>query len=58
MKFRAFRGFSDGGVDRKAANVAKGRKEEGFSVGMMPALGCDRYLRNFNHRWTLMNADK
>ena len=31
VRFRAFRGFSDGGVDRKAAKVAEGRKEEGIS---------------------------
>jgi hypothetical protein len=44
VRFRAFRGFSDGRVDRKAAKVAEGRKEEGvsedgFSVGMMLAPG-------------------
>jgi hypothetical protein len=29
VRFRVFRGFLDGGSDRKAAKVAKGRKEEG-----------------------------
>jgi hypothetical protein len=29
--FVKFRGFLDGGVDRKVAKVAKGRKEEGAS---------------------------
>ena len=31
--FVKFRGFLDGGVDRKVAKVAKGRKEEGVSEG-------------------------
>ena len=31
VRFRVFRGSLDGGVDRGAAKVAKGRKEEGVS---------------------------